>query len=94
MRTQALFGIIAVVLRAAALILQLLGIGGIVFHCRIAQDDMTGMHERRLGVLLRVSLQSRLSAPSSCTLVSTWRFLSTVWGWAWPVWRRLIFFVA
>jgi hypothetical protein len=39
MRTQALFGIIAVVLRAATLIFQSLVIGGIVFHRWIATND-------------------------------------------------------
>jgi copper resistance protein D len=52
MRTQGLFGIIVVVLRAATLIFQSLVIGGIVFYRWIAADDTTVISERRLGVLL------------------------------------------
>jgi putative copper resistance protein D len=49
MRTQALFGIIAVVLRAATLIFQSLVIGGIVFRRWIATHDSASV---RQGVLL------------------------------------------
>jgi putative copper resistance protein D len=52
MRTQALFGIIAVVLRAATLIFQSLVIGGIVYNRWIAADDTTATRKRRLGILL------------------------------------------
>lgn len=56
MRTQALFGIIAVLLRAATLICQSLVIGGIVFHRWIAPEDVTRMRDRGSGALLvRVS---------------------------------------
>jgi putative copper resistance protein D len=52
MRTQALFGIITVVLRAATLVFQSLVIGGIVFQRWIAADDKATMREQRPGVLL------------------------------------------
>ena len=56
MRTQSLFGIIAVVLRATTLILQSLVIGGIVFHRWIAADSAKAIDERRVGIqLVRVS---------------------------------------
>src|SRR5215467_10937150 len=48
MRTQALFGMIAVGLRAATLVLQSLVIGGIVFRRWIAG----GTHEPTQGILL------------------------------------------
>lgn len=51
MRTQALFGIITVVLRAATLVFQSLVIGGIVFQRWVAADDKT-MREPQSGVLL------------------------------------------
>jgi putative copper resistance protein D len=52
MRTQALFGIITVVLRAATLVFQSLVIGGIVFQRWVAADDKTTVRERQTGVLL------------------------------------------
>jgi copper resistance protein D len=56
MRTQALFGIIAVILRASTLIFQSLAVGGIVFHRWIAAGKPTAVCERQYGVLLmRVS---------------------------------------
>src|SRR5262249_3395062 len=51
MRTQGLFGIIAVVLRAATLILQSLVIGGLVFHRWITADDAK-IREPQQGVQL------------------------------------------
>src|SRR5215467_10641526 len=51
MRTQGLFGIIAVVLRAATLILQSLVIGGLVFHRWIAAND-ANIRDRQQGVQL------------------------------------------
>ena len=52
MRTQALFGMITVVLRAATLILQSLVIGGLVYRRWIAAGETTAAHERPYGVLL------------------------------------------
>jgi putative copper resistance protein D len=51
-RTQALFGIITVILRTATLIFQSLVIGGIVFRRWIATDETTPACDQRLGVLL------------------------------------------
>ncbi len=51
MRTQALFGMITVILRAATLIFQSLVIGGIVFHRWIARET-PAMREQAYGVLL------------------------------------------
>ncbi|HEY6305359.1 MAG TPA: CopD family protein [Candidatus Angelobacter sp.] len=56
MRTQALFGIITVLLRAATLVFQSLIIGGIVFRRWIATDEMTPGHNLRSGTLvIRIS---------------------------------------
>jgi copper resistance protein D len=52
MRTQALFGIITVILRAATLVFQSLVIGGIVFRRWIAAGEMTPARDQRLGILL------------------------------------------
>jgi copper resistance protein D len=52
MRTQALFGIITVILRAATLVFQSLVIGGIVFRRWIAAGETTPAHDQRLGLLL------------------------------------------
>jgi copper resistance protein D len=52
MRTQALFGIVTVILRAATLVLQSLVIGGIVFRRWIATGEMTPARDQFLGVLL------------------------------------------
>lgn len=49
MRTEALFGLITVVLRAATLILQSLVIGGVVFQRWVAADDKT-KQQRQPGV--------------------------------------------
>ena len=51
MRTQALFGLITVVLRAATLVLQSLVIGGIVFQRWVAADNIT-VQDRQPGVRL------------------------------------------
>ncbi len=52
MRTQALFGLITVILRASTLVFQSLVIGGIVFHRWIANDGKTETRGQPLGVLL------------------------------------------
>jgi copper resistance protein D len=59
MRTQSLFGIIAVVLRAATLIFQSLIIGGIVFHRWIAADGKrpTGIALVRLSAVALAATQ-------------------------------------
>jgi copper resistance protein D len=56
MRTQALFGIITVILRAATLIFQSLVIGGMVYRRWIAYDATIPMRDERLSdLLVRIS---------------------------------------
>jgi putative copper resistance protein D len=52
MRTQALFGIVTVILRAATLVFQSLVIGGIFFQRWIGPGTATAAREQRLGGLL------------------------------------------
>src|SRR5262249_37001006 len=52
MRTQGLFDIVVVVLRAASLTMQSLVIGGVVFQRWIANDTPTGEGSRRRGLSL------------------------------------------
>ena len=55
MRTQALFGIITVLLRAATLVFQSLVIGGIVFQRWIAAPETPEDDRRRGAVVIRIS---------------------------------------
>src|SRR5262249_43840425 len=66
MRTEALFGIITVVLRAATLIFQSLVIGGIVFHRWVASEPLSDLAPSRAE-----QLGSRLIRGAAIALAGT-----------------------
>lgn len=104
MRTEALFGIITVILRAATLIFQSLVIGGIVFHRWVtptptpgsasAPPDANALREERLGVRLIRGAAIALAGTQALYLALNTYLLSSSLGVGLPQIVGANFFVA